>query len=780
MLIDSTLSSTTLSMTTQSGQSSLSLKRTKLNTLLVIKSLFVASALLANGAFANSNDGIWISIGADAMPQLRQIEGEAIAFKAQYSRDRQQVVVNVQKSEQLSSLMHDAHQRCAGYFAHESEADALAFVNSEARAATFNAPALTQASMVNRLLPLVDNVKIYNTVKKLSSYTNRYYQSPTGVESGDWLATQWQALAAPYNWATMEKRNHSAWAQDSIILTLVGSEFPDEFVILGGHYDSINNNDRSHSAIAPGADDNASGIALIQEAARVYLSNGEQPKRTIQFMAYAAEEVGLRGSKEIAQQYQSQNKQVKGVMQLDMANYHGSAEDIVFYTDYTNADLTAYLATLVATYQPEITVGYSQCGYGCSDHASWHQSAFAAAYASESKFNDAFPHYHTVNDTLDFMSNSTLTSVPFGKLALSFIIELANSTGTTPIEITELSNDQIISNINMVKDEVRYFKFNITNAPTAQNWVKTWGGQGDVDLSVKLGKLPSDADHDCLSESSSNDELCALASNGEYYIQLLAFSAVQGLNLQAHIGESLATATNTPTTTATATQTATATLTTTPTATITNTPTVTATITPTTTVTATQTATVTPTATATATITNTPTVTATTTPTTTVTATQTATVTPTATATATATLTTTPTVTATNTATATVTATSTVTATATQTATVTATNTATTTATNTATTTPTVTATNTATATATSTQTATQTATSTPTITMTSTVTMTATPVVTEPTMTQEVTVTPVLEPGNDTVVVSAGSVSFASLFALLGLFSLRRRSALK
>ena len=52
---------------------------------------------------------------------------------------------------------------------------------------------------------------------------------------------------------------------------------------------------------APGADDDASGIATLTEVIRVALANGWKPKRTVKFMGYAAEEVGLRGSNAIAQ-----------------------------------------------------------------------------------------------------------------------------------------------------------------------------------------------------------------------------------------------------------------------------------------------------------------------------------------------------------------------------------------------------------------------------------------------------------------------------------------------
>src|SRR5690606_7435874 len=85
--------------------------------------------------------------------------------------------------------------------------------------------------------------------------------------------------------------------QPSVILTIPGSTLPDEIVILGGHQDSTRSGCSSNAnCVAPGADDDASGIAVLTEVIRVALANDFAPQRTVQFMAYAAEEVGLVGS----------------------------------------------------------------------------------------------------------------------------------------------------------------------------------------------------------------------------------------------------------------------------------------------------------------------------------------------------------------------------------------------------------------------------------------------------------------------------------------------------
>src|SRR5204863_2474512 len=111
----------------------------------------------------------------------------------------------------------------------------------------------------------------------------------------------------------------------------------DEVVVLGGHLDSINARGGNRTARAPGADDDASGIATLTETLRVLLASNYRPERTIEFMAYAAEEVGLRGSQDIARAYQRDGVRVVGALQLDMTNFQGSDRDIWLMKDFTNA-----------------------------------------------------------------------------------------------------------------------------------------------------------------------------------------------------------------------------------------------------------------------------------------------------------------------------------------------------------------------------------------------------------------------------------------------------------
>ena len=74
----------------------------------------------------------------------------------------------------------------------------------------------------------------------------------------------------------------------NVIGWIPGSQYPDEYVILGGHLDGFDG--------GSGAIDNASGATVALEAARLILAAGGKPKRTVMVQLWAAEEYGLLGS----------------------------------------------------------------------------------------------------------------------------------------------------------------------------------------------------------------------------------------------------------------------------------------------------------------------------------------------------------------------------------------------------------------------------------------------------------------------------------------------------
>jgi leucyl aminopeptidase len=252
----------------------------------------------------------------------------------------------------------------------------------------------------------------------------RYYQSKTGAAASEWLRDRWRSFTTRRD-VTVELVDHG-YAQKSVILTIPGTTRAAEVVVLGGHLDSITMAGRA--GVAPGADDDASGIATLTEVVRVLLAKDYHPARTIKVIAYAAEEVGLRGSLSIARDFQRRGVNVVGALQLDMTNYHGSDRDIWLIRDFTSAPQNAFLARLIDAYVGA-SWGYDACGYACSDHASWHRTGVPgtgvpASMPFEARFADSNRQIHTARDTLETSDANASHAIKFARLAAAYALEL--------------------------------------------------------------------------------------------------------------------------------------------------------------------------------------------------------------------------------------------------------------------------------------------------------------------------------------------------------------------
>jgi hypothetical protein len=88
-----------------------------------------------------------------------------------------------------------------------------------------------------------------------------------------------------------------------------------EFVVIGGHFDGVG----EHLGLFfPGADDNASGSAVVMEAAEAFAKNGERPKRSVMFVLFGGEELGGCGSDYFVANLPPAAKTVAGFINFDM------------------------------------------------------------------------------------------------------------------------------------------------------------------------------------------------------------------------------------------------------------------------------------------------------------------------------------------------------------------------------------------------------------------------------------------------------------------------------
>ena len=364
------------------------------------------------------------------LPQLR-----GSATLVQGSETVLAVEVDDSALDGLVSAVHDKLHRCGGFVQHASEAEARAVLHRlqvpSAVASMAPAPsyAIDNQAAVNARLPQMQASNILSTIQSLSDFQNRRYNSSHGVNASNWLFNRWRQLnPGTRRDVQVSQITHTAWPQKSVEFTIWGSGNSGETIVVGAHLDSIaGGSATSETQRAPGADDDASGVASLTEMIRVLMATSYLPKRNIRFIAYAAEEVGLRGSQDVASRQSQRRDKVVGVLQLDMVAYSGNApKDIWLYTDYTNPAQNQFMADLVGAYLPGVTVGYDACGYGCSDHASWHNAGFAASFPFESNEVGYNRQLHTANDTIATFGNQADHALKFARLGMAYLLELAS------------------------------------------------------------------------------------------------------------------------------------------------------------------------------------------------------------------------------------------------------------------------------------------------------------------------------------------------------------------
>lgn len=295
----------------------------------------------------------------------------------------------------------------------------------------------TQQALVKKLLQDVDMKRATNIITSMAKMNNRYAFSDTGVAASTFIHDYIQNIIKTHSAGdnvSVEYFNHrftdqkgSTTKQKSIIAKIKGTSVASEIVIHCAHLDSINtaNANARETARAPGADDNATGVSNVLEAFNVLVKNKIVPLRTVEFHLYAGEELGLKGSLEVAEKYKKDKKNVVAILNMDMTGYTKDGKTCYILSgdkDYVDAEL-ADLSKLLIPMYTKLVPKEGKCGYACSDHASWSRFGYPTSCVSEGSPVDKNynKEIHSANDT---MKNVTMPySIEFCKFGIGFIIE---------------------------------------------------------------------------------------------------------------------------------------------------------------------------------------------------------------------------------------------------------------------------------------------------------------------------------------------------------------------
>jgi leucyl aminopeptidase len=276
---------------------------------------------------------------------------------------------------------------------------------------------------VSSMLAQVDQARLGAIIEELEGLGTRFHSSESGLATTAKVKELFQSAAAlEAAGAVFREVDHSATTltqptkQKSLVLTLPGQTDDATTVVVGAHLDSINN----ASPQAPGADDDASGVATLVEMARVIAASGAKFHRRIELHAYAGEEIALIGSRHIASSYRQEGRKVSAMMQVDMNSWSRdpAQQTIHLVTNDTHVNLRRSTKDLLNSYLGGDFVE-KRLAAGTSDHRSWSDEGYAAVFPFEDP--DDYNHaLHTANDTSATANNLALTK-RFAQLGLAFL-----------------------------------------------------------------------------------------------------------------------------------------------------------------------------------------------------------------------------------------------------------------------------------------------------------------------------------------------------------------------
>lgn len=197
--------------------------------------------------------------------------------------------------------------------------------------------------------------------------------------------------------------------------------FKNDIVVVGAHMDHIGYGPRmsmqNKIAIHPGADDNASGTAALLEISKGMskLKN----KRTILFIAFSAEEMGLLGSLYYVKNpiLPENNPNIRNhvfMLNMDMVGYLKQGRQLAGFSDLNSSfDITKYIGELSEKYS--FAKSITSRGTGGSDHASFYNKKIPIAFLHTGGHN----YYHTSADTPDKINYDGIEKI--SKYALELI-----------------------------------------------------------------------------------------------------------------------------------------------------------------------------------------------------------------------------------------------------------------------------------------------------------------------------------------------------------------------
>ena len=213
----------------------------------------------------------------------------------------------------------------------------------------------------------------------------------------------------------------------NVVMEIPGNDkiLKDEYVILGAHFDHLGLGGPGSGSRVPdtvgvhhGADDNASGVAMVLELAKRLSVSRKMLKRSVLVIAFSGEEEGLLGSRWFVEHSKIDLNKVNAMVNLDMVGRLNENSQVQISGVGTSDSLKKVIYASCDT--AELKLSLSNEGYGPSDHSSFYGKNIPVLFLTTGAHLD----YHTPADTWDKINYRGMVKV--SDLSFHLVSLLAN------------------------------------------------------------------------------------------------------------------------------------------------------------------------------------------------------------------------------------------------------------------------------------------------------------------------------------------------------------------
>ena len=356
--------------------------------------------------------------------------------------------------------------------------------------------------LIAQMVAQVNWEGISSKIQQLVDYETRYTMASNHSEVVDGLVDMFTGYSLTPVLFSYEYNGATFW---NVEATQTGTAYPDSFIVVCGHFDSISDDPY---VSAPGADDNGTGTATVLTVAEI-LSQYDF-EYSIRYICFSGEEQGLKGSQAYAGWAAENNLGIVGVLNFDMLGYWepGVEADLEIEANESSEWFAQAIVNVADLYTDASYELHVFNGAWWGDHASFWAEGFTAVNHEEAwdwgdpDFN---PYYHSTSDIMAYVGEDFM--VGNVRIAVAAVATLAVP---VPGSGVESYNSNVVANQNLAANPnpfTRMIEFNVTGLPQLQNTsIAVYNLRGDkikvLDVTLTGGRGNSQWTLDATSEMS--------------------------------------------------------------------------------------------------------------------------------------------------------------------------------------------------------------------------------------------------------------------------------------